>query len=417
MIFIVKHNIMKVLLEKKRREFGTDFMFEDFISFLKNEKMCLNFENKDIIKELKEKCYSQYCVLEKNTNTYDLKKDVLKRLSFIKHRHNSREGLKERGFNDDEISSMLKVNNRLCVEYWIKRGFTEEYAKKKISEMQSATGKMLDPSKRVMINKDFMQKKYGESYKEVFKKRSVLCKEYWITRGYNEDEATKKIKEIQKKNSIKRKEAAEKDPLKYRESNNKCVEYWYKKGYTEEEAKKIISESQRTFSLEKCIEKYGQDEGYKRWLERQVKWQDSLNKTGFHQLGFSPISQELFMELEKKYPTDDKDYLFYEKKNKEYTLKNDNGFYYRYDFCDLKRRKFIEFNGDIYHGNPLIYNENDKPNPYSDKTAGELWAIDEDKKDVAKRNGFTELVIWEKDYRESKEEIINECINFLLNEK
>jgi hypothetical protein len=123
------------------------------------------------------------------------------------------------------------------------------------------------------------------------------------------------------------------------------------------------------------------------------------------------------MELEKKYPTDDKDYLFYEKKNKEYTLKNDNGFYYRYDFCDLKRRKFIEFNGDIYHGNPLIYNENDKPNPYSDKTAGELWAVDEDKKDVAKRNGFTELVIWEKDYRESKEKIISECINFLLNEK
>ena len=37
----------------------------------------------------------------------------------------------------------------------------------------------------------------------------------------------------------------------------KCIEFWLAKGYNEEEAKQLISESQKTFSLEKCIEKYG----------------------------------------------------------------------------------------------------------------------------------------------------------------
>ena len=115
----------------------------------------------------------------------------------------------------------------------------------------------------------------------------------------------------------------------------------------------------------------------------------------------------------KKYPKEEKDFVFFEEKNKEYTLKNDNNFYYRYDFCDLNKRKFIEFNGDIYHANPKMFKPSDKPNPFRNKTAEELWKIDEDKKAIAERNGFKEFVVWEKDYRENKEKIINECLNFL----
>lgn len=46
---------------------------------------------------------------------------------------------------------------------------------------------------------------------------------------------------------------------------------------TEEEAKIALKESQTTFSLKKCIEKYGEIEGTKRWEERQDKWQNTLN--------------------------------------------------------------------------------------------------------------------------------------------
>lgn len=51
------------------------------------------------------------------------------------------------------------------------------------------------------------------------------------------------------------------------------IGYWLKKGYSEEDAKNIISERQRTFTLEKCIEKYGEEKGKEVWKNRQLKWQ------------------------------------------------------------------------------------------------------------------------------------------------
>ena len=56
----------------------------------------------------------------------------------------------------------------------------------------------------------------------------------------------------------------------------KCIEFWLAKGYTKKEAILLISESQKTFSLEKCIEKYGEVEGVKRFEKRQEKWITSL---------------------------------------------------------------------------------------------------------------------------------------------
>lgn len=55
------------------------------------------------------------------------------------------------------------------------------------------------------------------------------------------------------------------------------IQYFIDKGLTEEEAKIALKERQSTFSLEKCIEKYGEKEGTKRWKERQDKWQNTLN--------------------------------------------------------------------------------------------------------------------------------------------
>jgi len=39
---------------------------------------------------------------------------------------------------------------------------------------------------------------------------------------------------------------------------------------------KKLSENQNKFSLEKCIEKYGEKEGLNRFEERQVKWQNTM---------------------------------------------------------------------------------------------------------------------------------------------
>lgn len=74
----------------------------------------------------------------------------------------------------------------------------------------------------------------------------------------------------------------EEGPKKYKERvgaiNTVSIDYWLKQGFSEEDAKKMQSERQSTFSLEKCLKKYGEKEGIRIFNERQDKWQNTLNK-------------------------------------------------------------------------------------------------------------------------------------------
>lgn len=65
-----------------------------------------------------------------------------------------------------------------------------------------------------------------------------------------------------------------KDPAR---RGNNTKEFWMKKGFSEEDAINKVSEKQSTFSLEKCILKHGEEDGKRIWQERQDKWQESLN--------------------------------------------------------------------------------------------------------------------------------------------
>lgn len=58
---------------------------------------------------------------------------------------------------------------------------------------------------------------------------------------------------------------------------NTKIEYYLAQGMTEEEAKQALSERQSTFSLDKCKEKYGDEDGFEVWRQRQEKWMESLN--------------------------------------------------------------------------------------------------------------------------------------------
>lgn len=56
------------------------------------------------------------------------------------------------------------------------------------------------------------------------------------------------------------------------------IEYWLKQTNNDlEKAKELLSKRQSTFSLEKCIEKYGEERGLERWVARQEKWLFTLN--------------------------------------------------------------------------------------------------------------------------------------------
>ncbi len=67
---------------------------------------------------------------------------------------------------------------------------------------------------------------------------------------------------------------------KSRKKNNNSdtsLEYYTSRGFSEEVSKSLLAERQTTFSLEKCINKYGLEEGTKIFEERQIKWQNTLN--------------------------------------------------------------------------------------------------------------------------------------------
>ena len=294
--------------------------------------------------------------------------------------------------------------------YWLSRGWTKEesiFKRKKLIK---------DPNSSPMninfwINKGFTKE---EAISKI-KSQRKMNNEFWIERGFSEMDAILNSKEHQINSNKVFVDKFKNDELfktKIKSKYSSCIEFWIKQGYSLEEAKLKRSERQTTFSLEICIEKYGDIEGPKIWQKRQEKWNKSLSKGGNLKVGYSKISQILFEEICLN--LSNLDFIFYATKNKEFSITNsEKGFLY--DFTDLKNKKIIEFNGDKYHGNPAIYTEYDKPHPFKDITAEKLWLNDKYKLDLAELHGFDLLVIWETDYRKDKKIILNKCLKFLKN--
>lgn len=177
-----------------------------------------------------------------------------------------------------------------------------------------------------------------------------MSKHYWIKRGYSEEDAIAKVLEIQ---SMLGNKASEKNRGRI-DMRPTQKEYWIKRGFSEEKSIEIIKDKQKTFTLEKCIEKYGDEDGRTRYLDRQIKWQETLkNKEdqSFHRL--KSMSLEMFIERgmtiddyckHRKNRDNSDEYLL--RKTKEYLLSNNleqntktfNQYYYRFKRDLLKVR-------------------------------------------------------------------------------
>ncbi len=176
------------------------------------------------------------------------------------------------------------------------------------------------------------------------------------------------------------------------------LEYWTSRGCSEEQA--IIKRRQRqsTFSLEKCVERYGDTEGLDRWKNRQEKWMKSYKKSNY-----SKISQTLFKALlEKDDSLSDSIFAnrFSDSRNDEITLALGN-MVLKPDFYNPRLKAVIEFDGDYWHGQ-----KNVQANP----------AREMQKDNSLKSAGVKVLHIREKDYIADKEGIVRKCLAFLNNQ-
>jgi very-short-patch-repair endonuclease len=184
------------------------------------------------------------------------------------------------------------------------------------------------------------------------------------------------------------------------------LQYYVNKGYSINESEKLLKERQTTFSLRKCIQKYGYDDGHKKWMDRQEKWLKNYQK-----VNYSKISQEMFISIYKEllnvgffdkvyFAKLDKNNNIHESKNNyEYRLKL-NKSYILPDFFIPSLNLILEFDGTYYH---------------RDTTENKEREMRRDENII--NSGYSVLHISEKEYNENKELTILKVVNFIQKTK
>jgi hypothetical protein len=166
---------------------------------------------------------------------------------------------------------LLEINNVTDLEHFLisnkifnffKKFHQEFYEiiQKKIDETQNLNFKQVKPWLRNII-------KYPES---IYNPKFLWCM------GWDNNEIEKFISNKQKNNSKKLSQLKKDNPKGYSALTSNQIGFWIKKGYSLEESKIKVSERQNTFSKEKCIIKYGEEKGLKKFKERQIKWINAL---------------------------------------------------------------------------------------------------------------------------------------------
>jgi len=228
--------------------------------------------------------------------------------------------------------------------------------------------------------------------------------DYYISIGYTNEEANIKVSENRKKQQEGTALAISTNP----DTSPLRIGYYINKGMSEDEAKEALRIRQTTFSLEICIEKYGEEEGKKVWQERQDKWQDTLTSKSPEEIlrinklkvegslsstttGRSKKEEDFISKLEFFYGIEIERNIILEENN---LIRTFDGRY---------KNILIEFQGKYWHCDPREY-KSDFFHTIKKKTAQEIWDYDLEKKTLFESIGYEIFCVWEKDY-DNKEEL------------
>jgi hypothetical protein len=385
---INRTNKLKTEEKRPKSKTPTIFKFKTVVFELNSEPIC-NLCSSKLIYNVKLSGYDKKNIIGVIKGCDNLECETNNSNKYFKYENYLPKDVWERKKN--ELSSSIKKSNMLCVDYWLNKGLTEDESKNKISEIQSKRGKLIK-GKNTKITKEYLKNK-GYSEDEI--KETCLTPsqiKFWINKGLTEDEAKNKISELQKNAS------KNVDHTKFFKPNQ--IGYWLDRGCSEDESKQKVSERQKTFSLEKCIEKYGEEEGRKRFIDRQIKWLSNYKKNNF-----SKISQDLFwgiinsdttiMDNEIYFATYNNGSKSVDNKNYEYRLVLGSNIILP-DFLDLKNKKIIEFDGVYYH-----------------RSTPENTLREKIRDEIILNYGYKVLHVNELEYKKNKENVIKKCLYFL----
>jgi very-short-patch-repair endonuclease/uncharacterized C2H2 Zn-finger protein len=204
--------------------------------------------------------------------------------------------------------------------------------------------------------------------------------------------------------------------------NPSQLEYWISKGYGEEEAKQKRKERQRTFTKENLIEKHGKIEGLKIWEDRQKRWQQTLLSKPVEEIeriqrakmgngrGYSKISQSLFIDIDKRISNLNVKTYYATKPNCEIVSLNDN---YEFMTTSVDRQSCffldfyvpsinycVEFDGDYWHGEKRGNKERDNIRELKIKE---------------NNPGITIIHVLERDYKQNPDKVVETIACDIIN--
>jgi hypothetical protein len=175
-----------------------------------------------------------------------------------------------------------------------------------------------------------------------------------------------------------------------------ALEYFVEK-YGEEEGKRKYDElnKKKTLKEETFINKYGEEKGRSAWKAYLLKREQVSN--------ISMVSQRLFDEILARIPSSQYGKVKYASFGGEQCIQGRNSYMFP-DFL-YDNKKIIEFNGDYWHKNPKIYAETDETRL--------TWKHDAERKSELESLGYEVLVVWERDFYDSHDEVVEQCLKFL----
>lgn len=258
---------------------------------------------------------------------------------------------------------------------------------------------------------------------------SPWSEEFYMKKGMSKEEAKQAKKEFIA-GVVESKDAS---------SYSTKVEYYMKKyGVSKLEAMDMLRERQRTNTLENIAKRNDikiddaqviRDDITKKWIDTMESKTDSelieiSRKKTTSSRGVSKASTKFFnllLEELSSISINEVDmgdhefgivYIDDRASDLEYKKKS-----FLYDF--RYKNKIIEYNGTVYHADPDVYGENDRPyknfksSNLQNLTAKEIWECDERKQNMVRQLGYDVLVIWENEAKKSVKDSIMKCIDFL----
>jgi hypothetical protein len=163
-----------------------------------------------------------------------------------------------------------------------------------------------------------------------------------------------------------------------------------------------------TCTREYMIEEYG-DAGERRWDEWQVSKRECALNRPDPISGTSKKEIEVFDVLISMFNLEvgSRNRWFYDD-----NISNKRNI----DYLDYRKNIAIEFYGDYYHMNPVIYEPSDY-NSRIRKTAEEKWVYDQETRRVLNSRGIALYVIWELDWIKNKDFVMKDISKWLLSHK